>query len=271
MSGDVNYQAIPYRLSEFEHGYGERVHLLSDPLAFTLLARMSTAATVQPEFNRIVRRLYGMMMAQVAAAEFPRESFEAPTRMAASTPRGVLSGQRLVASTPVVCVDIARAGTVPSQLCYDFCNDLLDPAVVRQDHLTASRTTGADHHVNGVSVQGAKIGGRIDGAILLLPDPMGATGTSVAATVRHYLASYGDPAKFVVMNLIVTPQFVRAVTAVDPRVVVYAWRLDRGMSDDEVLRTPFGQFADREDGLNENDYIVPGAGGVGELMNNAFV
>lgn len=271
MSRESQYEQIPFRLSEFEHEYGSGVHLLADPLAFTLLARLSANDTVQPEFNRLVAQLYSMMIAQVVANEFPREPFEHPTRMAASTPRGVVSGQRIARQTPVVCVDIARAGILPSQVCFDFCNALLDPAGVRQDHLIASRTTGADHRVNGVSVSGAKIGGRVDGAWLLLPDPMGATGTSVTATIRHYLETFGSPARIVVMNLIVTPQFVRAVKAVDPRVSIYAWRLDRGMSDADVLATPFGTLAERENGLNESDYIVPGAGGVGELMNNAFV
>jgi len=32
-----------------------------------------------------------------------------------------------------------------------------------------------------------------------------------------------------------------------------------------------GEFPDREKGLNEHGYIVPGGGGFGEIMNNSFV
>ena len=32
-----------------------------------------------------------------------------------------------------------------------------------------------------------------------------------------------------------------------------------------------GKYWGREKGLNAHDYIVPGAGGLGEVINNAFV
>ena len=56
-----------------------------------------------------------------------------------------------------------------------------------------------------------------------------------------------------------------------PEVTVYAIRLDRGLSNDKVLNSVPGTFWDEEKGLNDNDYIVPGGGGFGEIMNNAFV
>ena len=42
-----------------------------------------------------------------------------------------------------------------------------------------ARQTNAAGEVVGVSVSGEKIGGDVDGATLLLPDPMGATGGSL--------------------------------------------------------------------------------------------
>jgi hypothetical protein len=48
-------------------------------------------------------------------------------------------------------------------------------------------------------------------------------------------------------------------------------RLDRGLSPADVLKTPLGTHWDRERGLNQKDYIVPGGGGFGEVMNNAYV
>jgi uracil phosphoribosyltransferase len=38
-----------------------------------------------------------------------------------------------------------------------------------------------------------------------------------------------------------------------------------------VLSTVPGTFWDEERGLDERHYIVPGAGGVGEILNNAWV
>ena len=72
-------------------------------------------------------------------------------------------------------------------------------------------------------------------------------------------------------NLIITPEFIRRMRADHPDVVIYAIRLDRGMSSDETLRTGLGENPEAERGLNEIQYIVPGAGGVGEILNNSFV
>ena len=55
---DVAYQNIPYRLNEIQHRYGERVHILADPFAASLLTRLCSPETTQPEVNRLVRRLY---------------------------------------------------------------------------------------------------------------------------------------------------------------------------------------------------------------------
>jgi len=48
-------------------------------------------------------------------------------------------------------------------------------------------------------------------------------------------------------------------------------RLDRGLSPPDVLAAVPGERWDDERGLNEHQYIVPGGGGLGEVMNNAFV
>ena len=73
------------------------------------------------------------------------------------------------------------------------------------------------------------------------------------------------------MNLIVTPEYLRRLTTDHPDVQIYALRLDRGMSPPEVFETLPGTHWDKEKGLNEKQYIVPGGGGFGEIMNNAYV
>ena len=52
---------------------------------------------------------------------------------------------------------------------------------------------------------------------------------------------------------------------------IFAVRLDRGLSAPDVLATTPGTRWDEERGLNDIQYIVPGAGGVGEVLNNAWV
>ena len=81
----------------------------------------------------------------------------------------------------------------------------------------------------------------------------------------------GPPRRLVAMHLIVTPEYLRRVTREHPQQVVYAVRLDRGLSPPDVAGTVPGTSWDRERGLDDHDYIVPGAGGLGEVMNNAWV
>jgi uracil phosphoribosyltransferase len=90
--------------------------------------------------------------------------------------------------------------------------------------------------------------------------------------VSYYKNSLeGKPAKCIAMHLIVTPEYIRRVHAEHPDVAIYALRLDRGLSEPAVLRTEPGTRAEEEKGLNDRQYIVPGAGGVGEILNNAWV
>ena len=55
---DIQFQSLPYRPCEITHRYGERVHILADPLSLTMLGRLSQKGTVQPEVNRLVGELY---------------------------------------------------------------------------------------------------------------------------------------------------------------------------------------------------------------------
>jgi uracil phosphoribosyltransferase len=272
MSSETAYETSSFRVSEIAHKYGAGVHLIDDPVAWTLLARACAPETGQPEVGRLVRSLYEDLARRVIAAEFPRELLRVPTRMAGSHPEAVIRCAGIAHRTPVVTVGIARAGTMPSQVVYELLNEVVEPALVRQDHLFMSRETNERGEVVGARWHDAKIGREVGGKIVLFPDPMGATGSSMASAVRHYKTKLdGVPARCVAMHLIVTPEYLRHLAAEHPDVVVYALRCDRGLSGEEVLATALGERWERERGLNEHQYIVPGAGGVGELLNNAWV
>lgn len=267
------YLKSRFKPSEIEHAYGPQVHLLDDPLAWTRLARLGSHLTTQPEVGRLARWLYERLSDVVLSAELPRERVDMPTRMAAHLPaEGVYRGLAIARATKAVTVGIARAGTQPSQIVYELMNEVLDPALVRQDHLFMSRETDADGKVTGVSWHDAKIGRDVAGRYVLFPDPMGASGSSMVSAIRHYKTKLeGEPARIIAMHLIVTPEYLRAMRDAHPDVVVYALRLDRGMSPAHVLGSRPGEHWDLERGLDERSYIVPGAGGVGELLNNAWV
>jgi uracil phosphoribosyltransferase len=269
---EAAYAQSKYRPSEIEHRYGSSVHLLDDPLAWTQLARLCARDTAQPEVGRLVRALYERLAEVVVAAEFPRARMDVPTRMVTSSPEAVVRGVGIARQTRVVTVGVARAGTMPSQVVYDLLNEVLDPDNVRQDHLFMSRATDAAGRVTGATWHDAKIGRDVDRRIVLFPDPMGATGSSLVSAMTHYKTRLdGKPGRCITMHLIVTPEYVKNVLAAHPDTTIYALRLDRGLSAPDVLATVPGTRWDEERGLDDHQYIVPGAGGVGEILNNAWV
>jgi len=269
---DKSYDSVPYRLSELEHRYGTNVHLVSSPLRLGQLAELCAKDTRQPHINRLVRALYEDLVRTVVDAELPRRRVAVPTRMIDSSLQAIFEGEVIDRHVRAVSVNIARAGTIPSQVAYDLLNEVLEPSLVRQDHIVMSRMLGADDRVVGAGIGGMKIGGDVDGAFLLFPDPMGATGSSLATAIETYKAQVpGTPRRIVNIHLVVTPEYLRLMTARHPDVVVYALRLDRGLSPPDVLATVPGTRWDEERGLDDHQYIVPGGGGFGEIMNNAYV
>jgi uracil phosphoribosyltransferase len=275
---DKQYLGFRPQLSEMEHGYGKNVHLLSDPALFSYLAQLCAPETKQPAINVLIRICYEGLLRTVIAHEFHRKPTRVSTRMIARHPQEAAFTAELVdREQPVVTVDIARAGTYPSHLCYEMLNHLLRPEGVRQDHLMMSRQTNEQHQVTGSASGGFKIGGGVENALVLLPDPMGATGSTLCAVLDLYKSCFGGTvkagkaARYIALHLIVTPEYLRNVQKRHSDLVVYALRLDRGLSPLDVLSTRLGEKWDQERGLNGEQYIVPGGGGFGEILNNAYV
>jgi uracil phosphoribosyltransferase len=257
---------------EVAHKYGPQVHLVENPFLAGILAKLCAAETLQPEINRLVEVLYTHLISISVNNEFDVEDFQQDTRMTALNPTIQLSGRRIAQDQKAVCVNLARAGTYPSHICYNFLHFALNPQNIRQDHIFAARATNAQEQVTGADFGGLKIGGDVHHAHVIFPDPMGATGNTIVTAIDHYKKHIqGDAKKFIALHLIVTPEYLKRVLAAHPEVVIYALRLDRGLSGEAVLKTPPGTHWDQEKGLNEKQYIVPGGGGFGEIMNNSFV
>lgn len=256
---------------EIEHLYGKNVHLLDDPVLTSALAKLCAQGTEQPQINQLITSIYSDLLKTVINAEFPTLQVQIPTRMAEAHPKeGILTAQVLDPSTSCVSINLARAGTLPSHTCYDKLNNLLDPRGIRQDHISIARATDSNERVTGSLVSGHKIGGSIDNRIALIPDPMGATGSTVLETLNLY-KNKGNARKWITLHCIITPEYLKNVLSQRPDVIIYAIRLDRGLSDKKILGTLPGTHWDQEKGLNSKQYIVPGGGGFGEILNNAYV
>lgn len=268
---EKSYNNLGQEKNGLDHAYGSDVHILAEPFTLGLLAELGKPETRQPRFNEILETLYRGLLQRMIGHEFPRRLIECETNMIQSTPKGVFHGQIVDPESRAVTVNVARAGTIPSHLCQNVLHQVIDPANVRQDHVIMERTTDETGAVTGAALHGSKIGGDVEGAHLIFPDPMGATGSSLSKVISHYRSEVGGtPASIMTAHLIVTPEFIRNMKNEQPGVKIWALRLDRGESPEDVLSMRPGEDS-RESGLNEIDYIVPGAGGVGEIINNSWI
>jgi uracil phosphoribosyltransferase len=271
MARDSQHQKLNFYPNEMNHLYGDRVHLVSSPLMLSLLAKLGHPETKQPQINELVQMLYSYLMDNVIDLLFPRQLVKLDTRMKDTHTEAVYEGEIINPEIPCVSVDLARAGTFPSHLCYNKLNYLMNPEKVRQDHFYVARLTDDKGKVTGVNVSGSKIGGNVNDAIVLFPDPMGATGGTIVQAYNHYLKEVGGkPRLMVAMHLIITPEYIKKVTTLCPELHIFSLRLDRGLSSQEILNEPPGTNWSEEKGLNANQYIVPGAGGLGEILNNSY-
>ncbi len=259
-------------MNQIEHKYGRNIHILNDSYLTTILAQLGAPDTFQPKLNALITFAYRRLLEGIVNAEFDKKDFEVATRMTSHYPQQKFKGSLIDSTQKAICVNLARAGTVPSHVCYEHLNYLLDPEAVRQDHVFAARTTDAKDQVTGTHLGNAKIGGGIDDAIVLFPDPMGATGNTLVSALDYYKKTIpGQAKKFIAMHLIITPEYLKRVTTAHPDLIVYAIRVDRGLSPQKALDSVPGQYWNEEKGLDQRQYIVPGAGGLGEVLNNSFV
>lgn len=254
------------------HHYGNQFHLIDNVYLETLLTQLCLDQTRQPEINRLIQKLYQGLIQTAVNQLFPKEISEFQTRMKSAHPEVNLTAQTFSTKTKAVSVNLARAGTYPSHVCYDFLHEILPAENLRQDHIFAARMTDNAQQVTGTHLGGFKIGGSIEDHFVIFPDPMGATGGTLTSAIDYYEKKIeGRANSFVALHLIVTPEYLKKVLNHSNRIQVFALRVDRGLSPNDVLRSPLGLYWDKEKGLNEKQYIVPGAGGLGELLNNSFV
>jgi uracil phosphoribosyltransferase len=272
---------------ELDHHYGDTVHVLNDPALLTLIARAGFPGTEQHILRQAIGTFYKQAFGYLAGRELGQKNVAIDTNMKANAgDRGVYRGPVLDLSRELVLVSIERGGAKPTQDLADYVS-LATGASVRIDSVTAERQTDDQGKVIGCSVSGSKISGPVDGKILIFPDPMGATGRTIDNVTKIYRGDVpltdangeeyclGGADKMIALHLIVAPEYLAHMRAECPDVVIYAGRVDRGLSSERALRSKLGSYPahgtddrrDLERGLNDVHYIVPGAGGIGEGLS----
>lgn len=225
----------------------DRLVVLGNSVDDTLLARIRTDAMDKAGVRFTVGRLYQTLIKAAICNHAPKKDVAIPTSMAAYDPeRGIWRGQTLDTSVPIVISAIARGGLKPSDVVldelamYGFHNS-------RMDCLMLNRTTDPkDGHVTGVDIQGVKMGSSIEGAIVIYPDCMVATGGSLIKA-RAIYEQHGRALKHIVCALICAPEGIAAVMNAYPDTWIYTVAVDVG--------------------LNDRQYILPGAGDMGNKSN----
>ncbi|MBN2096606.1 hypothetical protein JW752_04410 [Candidatus Peregrinibacteria bacterium] len=223
--------------------------ILDTPYNLSLLAELGQPSVCQPRISQLITALYENMFGVVVDEELEQASATVKTRIAAEDKRGIWKGKIFKKNQKVVVADVIRAGIQPSHQFYLKLTEILHPKSVRQDHIMSQRIETASG-VEGSKLSGSKIGGSVRNAIVFIPDPMGATGGSIEEVVNFYQKRYGKPKRFVVVNLVITPQYIRRLQKIKAPLCLYAARLDKG--------------------LTKTDFIYPGLGGVGEMINNTL-
>ena len=221
--------------------------VLDTPYNLSLLAELGKPTTLQPQVSQLIEALYNNLFSTVIDQELEQETVSIKTRIAKKDRRGIFKGKIFKKNQKVVVADVIRAGIQPSHQFYLKLTEILNPKFVRQDHIMSQRVE-TKSGVTGTSLMGSKVGGSIKDRIVFIPDPMGATGHSMKEVMEYYQKKYGKPKRFVIINLVATSIYLNRLRRVKANIHVYAARLDKGLTKD--------------------DFIVPGLGGVGEIVNN---
>jgi uracil phosphoribosyltransferase len=226
-------------------GFHRNLHTCSNTLVLTWLAKLSDKKTGRKEAIDLLTLIFRHLFTEMIGDEFPQQRHRVTTRMGAR-----LTTDMIDAKVPVTIVDLVRAGIRPTLILHELLlqSGIIDEDLVHEHHVIAARESDEAGHVKGVKTDFSKADEAVKpGSILVIPDPMLATGTTISAVITRYNQLWPtEIAKIIVVSLIAAPEGVEEIHRRHPEVKIYVGRVDHGLTD--------------------KGYIVPGAGGLGELM-----
>ncbi len=203
-----------------------QVHVVSHPLVQHKLTLARSQDTTTDNFRRLVREI-AAMLAYEATRDLPTELVEVTTPVAQCR-MPILAGKKLC------LVSILRAGNGM----LDGMIDLLPNA--RVGHIGLYRDPATLEPVEYYF----KVPDDMAERLVIVVDPMLATGNSAAAALTHLKRAGATSLKLV--NLLAAPEGVRTVRAAHPDVPITLAAIDER--------------------LNDHGYIVPGLGDAGDRI-----
>ena len=204
----------------------DNVYELTHPLVQHKITILRDQHTGTNEFRKIVEEL-GMLMGYEALADLPLEDKAVDTPIE-SCKSPVLTGKKLA----VVPILRAGLGMVPGVLA-------LTPSA-KVGHIGMYR----DEETHEPHEYFCKLPSPIEERLILVTDPMLATGGSAVDAVSQIKKHGGKHIKF--LAIIAAPEGVKKLHEAHPDVEIYIGHIDRG--------------------LNERAYICPGLGDAGDRI-----
>ena len=204
----------------------DNVYELTHPLVQHKITILRDQHTGTNEFRKIVEEL-GMLMGYEALADLPLEDKAVDTPIE-SCKSPVLTGKKLA----VVPILRAGLGMVPGVLA-------LTPSA-KVGHIGMYR----DEETHEPHEYFCKLPSPIEERLILVTDPMLATGGSAVDAVAQIKKHGGKHIKF--LAIIAAPEGVKKLHEAHPDVEIYIGHIDRG--------------------LNERAYICPGLGDAGDRI-----
>ena len=200
------------------------LHVVDHPLADSLLTALRDRSTPPPLFRVLSKRL-ALVLCVEATRGVATESVEVETPIKTTT------GRRI--ATTFVAVPILRAGLGMLEAVTELFPEVLVGYIgLERDHATFEP-----------SLYYSKVP-PLDGRLVLLLDPMLATGGSATAACTALFQAGAEAVSLV--SVVSAPEGVNHLTVAHPTVDIYTAALDEG--------------------LNEHAYIVPGLGDFGDRL-----
>ena len=200
------------------------VHVIAHPVAQALLRQLRDARTPSPLFRQYAQRL-SVLIATEAMRDLPVQP------IVVDTPLGPADGVRIDAD--VVVVPVLRAGL-----------GMLDAVLsvvphARVGHIGLQR----DEETDVASQYYAKFPVGLDTSLVVLVDPMLATGGSAVASLQ-LLASRGAK-RMRLLCIVAAPEGIREVEAHFPNVEIYTPAIDSHLNAHKFIVPGLGDFGDR--------------------------
>ncbi len=210
----------------YKYKGNEKITVFDHPLLKHKVTLMRDKNTGTNEFRQMVEEI-AMLMGFEALKDLPMEEIEVETPIEKCM-SPVISGKKLA----VVPILRAGLGMVSGIL------KLVPTAKIGHIGLYRDPRTHEPHEYY------CKLPSSIDERLIVLTDPMLATGGSAVAAVNYVKERGGKHIKF--LSIIAAPEGIEALSKAHPDVEIYCAQVDRE--------------------LNENAYICPGLGDAGDRI-----